>query len=134
MKINKMTDYAIRAIRVIHIGQNTVVTSKVIAEKEGIPHGVLMKVLRQLRQNGIVQSHQGRGELTGGFSLVKSPKELTLLEVMEAIEGSLSLNEFFTKKDYSDTLKACGVYDELNRCNEIFRQELGRYPLEKFFG
>lgn len=99
MKMNKMTNYAIRTLRTIYRDQETVVTSRKISLQEGISQGVLMKILRRLKSNGIVRSHQGRGELSGGFSLIKSPDEMTILEIILIMEDGIRLHDPSAEND-----------------------------------
>jgi Rrf2 family protein len=58
--------------------------AKQIAEDTGIPVEYLRKVLQRLTRARLVQSERGRG---GGFRLGKSPSKITLLDIVEAIEG-----------------------------------------------
>jgi len=58
--------------------------AKQIAEDTGIPVEYLRKVLQRLTRSRLVQSERGRG---GGFRLGKTPSKITLLEIVEAIEG-----------------------------------------------
>lgn len=58
--------------------------AKQIAEDTGIPVEYLRKVLQRLTRARLVQSERGRG---GGFRLGKPPSKITLLQIVEAIEG-----------------------------------------------
>jgi len=76
-----------RILYQIHKEEASVVTSKEIAEKEELSQGVIMKILRELSHAGIVQVHQGRGKICGGFSLAKSIDDITLADIIEVLEG-----------------------------------------------
>lgn len=71
----------------IHREANNVVTSKKIAEKEELSPGVVLKILRQLSAAGIVHAYQGRGEVCGGFSLARSIDDITMADIIVALEG-----------------------------------------------
>jgi len=60
MKINLMTDYAVRVICSIYKSEKGILTSNHISRVEEIPHGVLMKVLRQLRERNYKVSSRKR--------------------------------------------------------------------------
>src|SRR5208337_1622098 len=60
-----------------------------ISQSMLIPRTFLAKILQQLSRRGIVKSTQGVG---GGFRLAKPPAEISLLEVIEAIQGPSALN------------------------------------------
>lgn len=130
MKLNKTTDYAIRIIKTIY-HEGGIVTSKAISIKEEMSQGVLMKIMRTLRSHGIVESHQGRGEVSGGFSLRKSPKELTLLDIVEAMEGPIMIAEWIdSDQKLVATSSLCREYD---RINNSLKEELQKYTLYEIF-
>ena len=129
MKLNRMTDYAIQILRSISEHEKEVVTSKQISESEGIPHGVLMKVLRILRINGFIQSYQGRGEISGGYALSKSIKEITLLQVVEAMEGPVQLSSIDGDSLLKEGRKAGLIYQEYQRISDIICKEMSRYSI-----
>lgn len=76
-------EYALRAI--VHLAQHApeARTTDQIAEATKVPKAYLGKVLQGLRSKGIVVSQRGIG---GGISLVKAPTELTILEVVDAVD------------------------------------------------
>jgi len=61
------------------------ITIKEIAEKENYPVPYLEKILQALRQAGLVVSQQGNH---GGFTLARKPSEITLRQIIDALEGS----------------------------------------------
>jgi Rrf2 family protein len=60
-----------------------------IAEAKGIPKSFLAKILQKLVDAKIVKSFKG---MKGGFQLVKKPVDISLLDVVEAIEGPVAMN------------------------------------------
>lgn len=76
-------EYALRAI--VHLAQHSPAgrTTDQIAEATKVPKAYLGKVLQGLRSKGIVVSQRGIG---GGISLVKPPADLTILEVVDAVD------------------------------------------------
>jgi Rrf2 family protein len=68
-------------------GNGSPVQGKDIAESCGIPSGHLLKILQQLVRAQILCSERGPA---GGFILRRPPGEITLLEIIEAIEGPIS--------------------------------------------
>ena len=91
MQITKQADYAVRAVLYLaRLGQgNRAATSK-IAEEKHIPPSFLAKIVSQLSIAGLL--HTSRGA-RGGVTLARSPENITLLEVVEAIDGPIRLNE-----------------------------------------
>ena len=90
MQITRQADYAVRAV--LHLarsGEQRTATST-IAEEQHIPPSFLAKIISQLSIAGLL--HTSRGA-RGGVTLARHPGEITLLEVIEAIDGPIQLNE-----------------------------------------
>lgn len=88
MNISARCEYACRAIlelALFHPSQETV-SSALIAERRQIPEKYLVHILLQLKRAGLVQSVRGA---QGGYRLDRPPEEITLLEVVEAIDGPI---------------------------------------------
>jgi Rrf2 family protein len=60
--------------------------SHIIARAQGIPELFLLKVLKQLALAGLLRSLRGP---SGGYRLACKPKDISLLEVVEAVDGPL---------------------------------------------
>jgi Rrf2 family protein len=71
-------------------GRGELVSRQDIAASGDIPSHFLAKIAQQLSKAGIISIHQGA---KGGYRLLKSPEELTLLDVVEAIIGEIFLND-----------------------------------------
>lgn len=81
---SQTTQYAIRAVVMLAYHQNSgPVGNSVLAENAKIPPSYLAKILQGLVKTGIVESRRGA---RGGFSLLKGPDEVTLLDVVNAVE------------------------------------------------
>jgi Rrf2 family protein len=91
MQITRQADYALRAV--IYLSQlapdQRAATSQ-IAEVQSIPPSFLAKIVSQLSVAGLLQTSRGA---RGGVSLAKAPDEITVLDVVEAIDGPILLNE-----------------------------------------
>lgn len=90
MNITKEADYAIRVI--LHLSEAPVgekISASTIAEAQNIPSQFLLKILRKLRQHELIESFMG---VKGGYILKKSPEDISLRNVIEAIDGPIYLN------------------------------------------
>lgn len=90
MQLNQATDYAFRAM--LHMGglaQGTVVSTQVLAESEAIPPRFLLKIMRALHQAGLIRSYRGA---EGGFALARPAGEISLLDIIEAMEGPVAIH------------------------------------------
>jgi Rrf2 family protein len=90
MNINQATDYGFRAI--LFLAQHPsgeIVEAQTIAHHQIVPMRFLLKIMPSLIKAGIVRSQRGVG---GGYALARNPRDITLLDVVEAIEGPIYLN------------------------------------------
>jgi Rrf2 family protein len=91
VQITRQADYAIRAILYLsQIGQDLPVATRRIAREKQIPPSFLAKIVSQLSLVGLLQTSRGA---TGGVQLSRPPSEISLLEVIEAIDGPILLND-----------------------------------------
>ena len=91
MQITRQADYAIRAVRYLaRQGENQRAATSTVAREMKIPPSFLAKIISQLSIAGLL--HTSRGA-RGGVSLAREPKDISLLDVVEAIDGPILLNE-----------------------------------------
>lgn len=91
VSVNKLTEYGIRVLIAMKKSGGGTVSSVRIAEVESIPGPMLMKVLRRLKQAGLVTATRGRGDSCGGYSLAVDPGHCSLMELISRLEGGVSL-------------------------------------------
>ena len=85
LELTRRGDYAVRAMLALAQREPGHVTSSLeIADEMAIPVAFLPRVMADLVFAGLVQSTTGR---TGGYVLARPPVDITLLEVIEAVEG-----------------------------------------------
>lgn len=90
MQINRGTDYAVRVmIQLATLAPGVRMQQKALAQATGVPASFLSKVLQRLAGAGRVSSSRGAG---GGFMLALPAAEITMLDILEIMEGSLQLN------------------------------------------
>ncbi len=81
--ISQTVEYALRAVLTLAQNKSEPCTSRKIAEIAQIPSAYLSKVMQGLVRQGLVHSQRG---LHGGFTLVRDPKDLTIWDVVDAVE------------------------------------------------
>ncbi len=88
MQVTKTLDYAVRSLT--YIGHEPIVkhSMKEISEHQHIPLNYLAKIMRRLVKKGIVKSMVGPD---GGYTLRKSPGDISLRDIYEAIEGEIRI-------------------------------------------
>lgn len=91
MQITRQADYAVRAMTYLsQLGPERRAATSQIAQEKQIPPSFLAKIVSQLSVAGLLNTSRGA---RGGVSLAKSPAEISLLDVVEAIDGPIMLNE-----------------------------------------
>ena len=91
MQITRQADYAVRAVLYLAgLNNGRRAPTSEIARKQHIPPSFLAKIVSQLSVAGVVQTSRGA---RGGVSLARPSGDISLLEVVEAIDGPISLNE-----------------------------------------
>ena len=91
MKLSRTVAYAVRAtLQLAKSDSSTPVPCSHLAAEGKMPERFLLQILRNLVTHGILRSTRG---VDGGYSLVRPPHEVSLLEVIEAIEGPLNTGE-----------------------------------------
>jgi|SRR5215207_7684698 len=87
MRISAKVDYAVRAAVELAAAGERPVKGEVIAEAQGIPLKFLENILGELTHSGIVASRRGA---QGGYWLAKAPDEVSLADIVRAVEGPLA--------------------------------------------
>jgi Rrf2 family protein len=88
VRISAKADYAVRAaVELAAAGDDRPVKAERIATAQGIPLNFLENIMGELRHAGIVRSQRGA---EGGFRLAKPPGQITVADVIRAVEGPLA--------------------------------------------
>ncbi|MCI0520758.1 MAG: Rrf2 family transcriptional regulator [Chloroflexi bacterium] len=91
MQITRQADYAVRAVHYLsQLGAEQRAATSQIAQEQRIPPSFLAKIVSQLSVAGLLQTSRGA---RGGVSLAKPPADISVLEVVEAIDGPIYLND-----------------------------------------
>jgi len=124
MKITQEADYGLRVVlHLCKIGYGERVEAKVVAAQEGIPLRFLLKLLRKLIQHGIVKSYRG---VAGGYALDKTPENITLREVIEAIDGPISVNRCTVESNFCNINRtgSCIIHKAMRKIQRDLLKEL----------
>ena len=93
MKVSTRGDYASRALLslALHADESGPTSVRDIAERTGLPQPYLEQILLALKGAGLVRSKRGVG---GGYVLARDPKEITLAEIVSAVDGPIEVGDF----------------------------------------
>ena len=109
MKITRQADYAVRAmVYLSELPLGRPVSTATFSKAEDVPLPFLTKVISQLATAGLVVTMRGMG---GGVSLARSPDEITLLQVVEAVDGPILLNRCLLKSGTCEREPYCAAHE-----------------------
>jgi Rrf2 family protein len=123
LRLSKKADYALMAMK--HLARNGSAPStsaREIAEKYDIPIELMAKVLQRLVRIGLLASTQGT---RGGYTLGRSPAEISVVDVIEAIDGPFTVTACSTEKNDCDQFSKCSIRDPLWQIREKIAAALG---------
>lgn len=91
MKLTKTSTYAIKTVILLaELAQESPVSCKTLAERGDMPYRYLLSILRTLATRGFLSSSRGAA---GGFELSRDPACISLLDIIEAVEGPFSYDD-----------------------------------------
>ncbi|MCH3962867.1 MAG: Rrf2 family transcriptional regulator [Clostridium sp.] len=126
MRITQEADYGFRVILYLSkLGYGEKIEAKSISKDQGIPLRFLLKLLRKLTLCGIIKSYRG---VNGGYSLNRIPENITLKDVIEAIDGPIYINRCLDnpKNCNMEHGSYCVVNQALSRVQNNLLDELGQ--------
>jgi Rrf2 family nitric oxide-sensitive transcriptional repressor len=89
MLVTRETDYAVRCVLYLAQADDQIANVTEVSSKMHIPKTFLAKIFQRLAKAGLVESIRG---MNGGFTLSKKPPAISLLDIMEAIQGPSCIN------------------------------------------
>ena len=109
LELTRRADYAIRtSICLAGEGRERLVPAPDIARRMDVPPRFLPQIMQDLVRAGLVEASPGRG---GGYRLTREPEEVSLLEVIEAVEGDVRRRTCVLRADDCAPDRKCGVHD-----------------------
>jgi Rrf2 family protein len=129
MELTRKGEYAIRGI-VFLAGKpiDKVCLLSDIAAAVDVPPTFLAKIFQQFSKIGLVKSFRGTG---GGFMLGRPPEKITLLEVVEAVEGPIIPNRCVVTPGDCERSGACNVHPVWKRVQDEVRNVLAGVTLKE---
>jgi len=129
MKLSKTAALAVLATRFLTQQDGRTVRARNVGEALNIPTDSALKILQALARSRVIDSHLGR---SGGYSVQRLPRQITLLEIIEAIDGPMTGSVALDGKQ-PDELE--GPIEQLHRaCRRVadqMREQAARCTLEE---
>ena len=128
--IRRNSDYALRALgRLSAFPMGKRLTVKEMASREDVPALFLRKIFQRLSSAGIVASRKGPD---GGFYLVRDAGSIALRDVLEAVQGRVSISDCILNRDSCIRAKRCPIRKTLSGVERRFFKLLDKYTLKDF--
>lgn len=126
MQITRETDYAIRCVCYLARKKDQVVMVDEIARAREIPKSFLAKILQRLKKARIVKSYRG---MAGGFQLARKAGEISLLDIIEAIEGPVVMNRCSVAGKVCNFSDTCSVHPVWVGLRKTVESRLRKYDI-----
>ena len=116
LRLSKKADYALMAMKHLALRPDQAAASaREIAEQYDIPVELMAKVLQRLARKGLVASHQGT---RGGYHLIRPASAISVADVIQAVDGPLTVTACSTDEENCDQFSKCSVRDPLWRIKD----------------
>jgi Rrf2 family protein len=116
LRLSKKADYALLAMR--HLAARSdrgALSARELAEEYAIPQELLAKVLQKLVRARLLSSHQG---IKGGYGLGRPPAEISVADVIQAVDGPLTVTACSEVDHSCDQYSKCNIRDPLWRLKD----------------
>lgn len=127
MKISTKGRYGLRTLMDISIHQTKgPVNLNDIAERQGISAKYLWQIVNLLKTAGFVRGTRGP---KGGYILIRNPADITMLDVIQVLEGPISLVECVDDADFCDRMEQCVAHTVWTDVSQVIRGALQKITL-----
>ncbi|MDN5781624.1 MAG: SUF system Fe-S cluster assembly regulator [Luteimonas sp.] len=121
LRVTKLTDYATVVLTVLASEPGVVASAAGLAERAGLEAPTVAKLLKPLAQAGLVEAFRGAN---GGYRLARPAVDISLFEVVEAMEGPLGMTECSVHAGSCGIEDSCGVRANWRRINDVVADAL----------
>jgi Rrf2 family protein len=126
-RLSKLSDYAIVLMSRIAGSKAGVVTARGLSEETDIPWRTVVRLLKTLTAGGVLRSIHGR---KGGYVLSRSPSKVSLIDIIEMIEGPFALTECNRETGTPPIAGALGLAAAIEYLNRLDRQAAASHERE----
>ncbi len=121
LRVTNLTDYATVVLTVLAARPGDVLSATELAERAGLEATTVSKLLKPLAQAGLVYGLRG---VNGGYRLARDATHITLVEIVEAMEGPLAMTECSLHDGQCGIAQSCGVRANWRRINDVVADAL----------
>lgn len=131
LRLTKLTDYGIVLMSVLADREGERMTASDLSRKTHIPMPTVSKILQMLLHGNLLQSSRGVG---GGYRLARSPRQISIQEIIQALEGPIALTECNSDARHCEQEDFCAIKQNWQKVNAAVRQALASISLADMIG
>ncbi|NLA68931.1 MAG: SUF system Fe-S cluster assembly regulator [Gammaproteobacteria bacterium] len=121
LRVTRLTDYATVVLTVLAAEPERVLSAAELAERAGLETPTVSKVLKPLAQAGLLEAFRGAH---GGYRLSRPAGQISLISIVEAMEGPLAMTECSLDDTSCGIASQCGARANWRRINDIVADAL----------
>lgn len=131
LRVTKMTDYASMLLACLAQAPNAVHSASDLAEQTRLELSTVSKVLKPLSRAGLIAAFRGS---QGGYRLAKPAADISLFEVVEAMEGRLEMTECSGAHSHCEHETHCGMQKHWRKINDVIADALKSVSIAELGG
>ena len=126
LRMSKLTDYGI--VLMSYLASKTYLqhSAHTLSEAVDMPLPTVRKVLKALSQSGLLVSERGA---QGGYNLSRNPKQISVAEIITAMEGPIALTECVSDESHCEQESHCSIQTNWSRINSVVFHALDEVKL-----
>lgn len=127
IRLSKLTDYAIALLAQMAEQQERLWAASELAEVTGLSQPTVSKVMKLLTKARLIGAQRG---VTGGYRLLLPPKQMSLVDVIEAMDGPIAITDCAQKTEHDCVINStCPIQGRWTVINRAIRRGLGDVSL-----
>jgi FeS assembly SUF system regulator len=128
LRLSKLTDYGTVVMTYLARSADRLHAASEIAADIHVAAPTVSKILKRLARQGLVISHRG---VKGGYSLARPAREISVVEIIDALEGPVGLTECGTSAGLCSQESSCSIRANWQHINGAVRQALAGVTLDE---
>lgn len=129
LRISRQTDYGVFLMTIFGREETgKLISARDLVARTQLPLPMVSKILKGLARNGILESHRG---VHGGYFLTRHPSELSVAEIIEAIDGPIAITECVDEETGCRFKSVCPMHSNWSRINSAIATALEDVSLEQ---
>jgi FeS assembly SUF system regulator len=127
IRMTRLTDYGIMLLTYFARGsQDPMRSARDLSREAHLPLPTVSKLLKVLARQGLLEAHRG---VKGGFTLARRPEEITVAQIIDALEGPIGVTECSAHSGGCDIERHCIVKSNWRKINRVVLEALDKITL-----